>query len=74
MQTRPNNGSNGGPSSHSHSAPSSKFQSYMDEDPDFGSSTSSSSSQASEHVQVDMPEDVPPEVTIVWRNLTVVSI
>ncbi len=44
----------------------------MDEDPDFGSSISSSTSQASEHV-VDMPENVPPEVTIVWRDLTVVG-
>ena len=43
----------------------------MDEDPDFGSSISSSTSQASEHV-VDMPEDAPPEVTIVWKDLTVV--
>ncbi len=44
----------------------------MDEDPDFGSSISSSTSQASEHV-VDMPEDAPPEVTIVWKDLTVVG-
>lgn len=45
----------------------------MDEDPDFGSSISSSTSQASEHV-VDMPEDAPPEVTIVWKDLTVVRL
>ncbi len=45
----------------------------MDEDPDFGSSISSSTSQASEHV-VDMPEDAPPEVTIVWKDLTVVRV
>lgn len=45
----------------------------MDEDPDFGSSISSSTSQASEHV-VDMPEDAPPEVTIVWKDLTVVGV
>lgn len=44
----------------------------MDEDPDFGSSVSSSTSQASEHI-VDMSEDAPPEVTIVWKELTVVS-
>ena len=45
----------------------------MDEDPDFGSSISSSTSQASEHA-VDMPEDAPPEVTIVWKDLTVVRL
>lgn len=45
----------------------------MDEDPDFGSSTSSSSSQASEHA-VDIPADTSSEVTIVWRDLLVVSI
>ena len=45
----------------------------MDEDPDFGSSISSSTSQASEHV-VDIPEDAPPEVTIVWKDLTVVGL
>ena len=43
----------------------------MDEDPDFGSSVSSSTSQASEHA-VDMPDDTSPEVTIVWQDLSVV--
>ena len=71
MEQRLHANSDDGPSETSH--PSSKLQSYMDEDPDFGSSVSSSTSQASEHVQVDMPEDSPPEVTIVWRDLEVVS-
>ncbi|DBA90502.1 TPA: hypothetical protein ACH3X1_003765 [Trebouxia sp. C0004] len=70
MAQRPHNRSDGGPSENSH--PSSRLQSYMDEDPDFGSSISSSTSQASEHV-VDMPEEAPPEVTIVWKHLTVTT-
>ena len=63
-------GSSPGPSESS--GQSGKVQSYMDEDPDFGSSTSTSSSQASEHA-IDMPEEVSSEVTIVWRDLSVVS-
>ena len=63
-------GSSAGPSESSD--PSGKVQSYMDEDPDFGSSASSSSSQASEHA-VDMPDDTSSEVTIVWRDLSVVG-
>ena len=45
----------------------------MDEDPDFGSSVSSSTSQASEHA-VDMPDETSSEVTIVWKDLSVVRL
>ena len=45
----------------------------MDEDPDFGSSASSSTSQASEHA-VDMPDETSSEVTIVWKDLSVVRL
>lgn len=45
----------------------------MDEDPDFGSDVSGSTSQASEHA-VDMPDDTSSEVTIVWKDLSVVRI
>lgn len=70
MEAPPHTSSDGRPSERS--SPSSKLQSYMDEDPDFGSSVSSSTSQASEHI-VDMSEDAPPEVTIVWKELTVTT-
>ena len=68
MEQRPHGSSAGGPSEQS--VPSTRVQSFLDEDPDFGSITSTSTSQASDHV-VDMP-DGPPEVTVVWKDLEVV--
>ncbi|KAL3144206.1 hypothetical protein ABBQ32_003987 [Trebouxia sp. C0010 RCD-2024] len=67
---QPTTSSTAGPSESSD--PSGKVQSYMDEDPDFGSSVSSSTSQASEHA-VDMPDDTSSEVTIVWQDLSVTT-
>ena len=66
---QPTTSSTAGPSESSD--PAGRVQSYMDEDPDFGSSASSSTSQASEHA-VDMPDDTSSEVTIVWQDLSVV--
>lgn len=68
---QPTTSSTAGPSESSD--PSGRVQSYMDEDPDFGSDVSGSTSQASEHA-VDMPDDTSSEVTIVWKDLSVVRI